>query len=449
MEPQIKYVQTKDGGSIAYATLGEGKPLVLLTPWASSFEQDWEHPDGRDYISELARERMLVLFDRSGVGGSQREVDDVSLEKQLLDFGVVLDALQLERFDLIGEEDGGTIAVAYAAQNPERVSKLVLFWPIIAGEDVSSPDAARSLADLMRTNWSLARRAMADAVFPTGPLELQKWARNYWRQAVSAEVAAKYLEWYMTEDVREFAARVGAPTLILCRRGQRHIPIQASRTAAALIPNAKLVVLDGDRGIVYTDPAPSLERVRQFLDDDGSVTRSAPQSTTATVHAILFTDIVGHTEMMSRLGDERGREVLREHERITRVALAEYSGDEIKTMGDGFMASFGSVTRAMDCAIALQQAFADHNAASPEPLHVRVGLNAGEPIEEEGDLFGSTVIMASRIAAKANAGEILIPEPLRHLLTGKSYVYADRGETMLKGFEDSVRLFEVRWSREE
>lgn len=114
-------------------------------------------------------------------------------------------------------------------------------------------------------------------------------------------------------------------------------------------------------------------------------------------------------------------------------------------MGDGFMASFMSVTKAMDCAIALQRAFATHSESMPESLHVRVGLNAGEPIEEDGDLFGSTVILASRIAEKAGAGEILIPETLRHLLTGKSFIYADRGETMLKGFEEAVRLYEVRW----
>ena len=149
--------------------------------------------------------------------------------------------------------------------------------------------------------------------------------------------------------------------------------------------------------------------------------------------------------MMQRLGDERGRDVLREHERITRDVLAEHAGTELKTMGDGFMVSFASVTAAMDCAIALQRSFAEHNASSPEPLQVRVGLNAGEPIEEDGDLFGSTVILAARVAAKASAGEILIPEPVRHLLTGKNYVYGDRGETTLKGFEDSLRLFEVSW----
>jgi adenylate cyclase len=149
--------------------------------------------------------------------------------------------------------------------------------------------------------------------------------------------------------------------------------------------------------------------------------------------------------MMQRLGDAKGRDVLREHERITRETLKQHDGAEVKTMGDGFMASFGSVTKAIDCAIALQRAFAADSSLMPEPLHVRVGLNAGEPIEEDGDLFGSTVILASRIAAKASAGEILIPELLRHLLTGKSYVYAERGETMLKGFENSLRLFEVRW----
>ena len=121
----------------------------------------------------------------------------------------------------------------------------------------------------------------------------------------------------------------------------------------------------------------------------------------------------------------------------TRLALVKYPKSIVRSV-----ASFASVTKAMDCAIALQRAFA---AREGEPLRVRVGLNAGEPIEEDGDLFGSTVIMASRIAGQAGPGEILIPELLRHLVSGKSYVYADRGETTLKGFEDAVRLYEVRW----
>jgi class 3 adenylate cyclase len=182
--------------------------------------------------------------------------------------------------------------------------------------------------------------------------------------------------------------------------------------------------------------------MREFISEVAGEDQPSLTSAASGFRTVLFTDLVGHTEMMRRLGDDRGRAVLREHERITRDLLKQHGGAEVKTMGDGFMASFASVTKAMDCAIALQRAFAAHEG---EPLQVRVGLNAGEPIEEDGDLFGSTVIMASRIAAQAGAGEILIPEPLRHLLSGKSYIYRDRGETMLKGFEDAVRLYEVRW----
>jgi class 3 adenylate cyclase len=109
------------------------------------------------------------------------------------------------------------------------------------------------------------------------------------------------------------------------------------------------------------------------------------------------------------------------------------------------MASFTSASAALECAVALQRSFAERNASAAEPLQVRIGLNAGEPVEEEGDLFGASVILASRVKAMAGAGEILVPEPVRHLLAGKGFVFADRGEHVLKGFEDAVRVFEVRW----
>ena len=151
----------------------------------------------------------------------------------------------------------------------------------------------------------------------------------------------------------------------------------------------------------------------------------------------LLTDMVGHTAMRQRLGDERGRDVLREHEAITREVLKAHAGTEVKTMGDGFMASFGSVTKAVECAVALQRAFAERNSsAHPEALEglsVRVGLNAGEPIEEDGDLFGATVILASRVAAKADGGEILVADTVRGLYSGKSFLFADRASSSRRG----------------
>jgi class 3 adenylate cyclase len=209
---------------------------------------------------------------------------------------------------------------------------------------------------------------------------------------------------------------------------------------AAAIPNARLTLIDD---ITY---APMPELIFEFVGVDEPM--PAAVAGLDSVRTVLFTDLVGHTEMMSRLGDERGRDVLREHERITREVLRANGGTEVKTMGDGFMASFGSVTRAVECAVALQRAFEERNAGRDDPvgrLSVRVGLNAGEPIEEDGDLFGATVILASRIAAKAEGGEILVADTVRGLCSGKGFLFSDRGEFVAKGFDEAVRVYEVRW----
>jgi class 3 adenylate cyclase len=213
----------------------------------------------------------------------------------------------------------------------------------------------------------------------------------------------------------------------------------AVKFVASHLPHAQLALLSGDAGSPIVNPEQLLKPIREFF---GSQVEPVAVERASSLATILFTDLVGHTDMMSRLGDEGGRAVLREHERITREVLKQHGGTEVKTMGDGFMASFGSVTRAVECAIALQRAFADSEG---EPLKVRVGLNAGEPIEEDGDLFGATVILASRIAAKAEGGEILVADTVRGLCSGKGFLFADRGEFVAKGFEDPVRIYDVRW----
>ena len=130
---------------------------------------------------------------------------------------------------------------------------------------------------------------------------------------------------------------------------------------------------------------------------------------------------------------------------MVREALKSHGGSEVKTMGDGFMASFSSATRALECAIAVQRAFAEHNESAEEPINVRIGLNAGEPIAEDDDLFGTAVNRATRITATAKGGEILVANVVRELAEGKDFLFADRGEANLKGFDESVRLYELRW----
>jgi class 3 adenylate cyclase len=265
----------------------------------------------------------------------------------------------------------------------------------------------------------------------------------------------------------EEAAAITTPTLLIHDKQNVNMDEAETRRVAGLIKNSRVVFANG---ILEGQLA-----AQQFLRGEtanlpiAAPPSDAPSAETSSLRTVLFTDLVGHTEMMSRLGDEAGRAVLREHERITRDTLKAHGGTEVKTMGDGFMASFGSVTRAVECAIALQRAIQERNTGTPSrtpespvgqgpspdtldpnpstltPLHIRVGLNAGEPIEEDGDLFGATVILASRIAAKAGAGEILVANAVRELCSGKGFLFADRGDFVAKGFEDPVRIYEVNW----
>jgi class 3 adenylate cyclase len=198
----------------------------------------------------------------------------------------------------------------------------------------------------------------------------------------------------------------------------------------------------------------------EFLGDSELAPAGAEPPVAGGLCTILFTDVEGSTALTERLGDAKAREVLRAHERIVREALRAHGGSEVKAMGDGFMASFSSATGALECAINTQQAFADWNAgvgaglappdgaassAPTEAIRVRIGLNAGEPIAEEKDLFGTAVNMAARIAAEAEGGEILASDVVRQLVAGKGFLFSDRGEVELRGFEEPVRLYEVRW----
>jgi len=187
--------------------------------------------------------------------------------------------------------------------------------------------------------------------------------------------------------------------------------------------------------------------VDEFLGEgeEGAPAAPEPSRQAGGLVTILFTDMEGSTSLTQRLGDAKAQEVLRTHNRIVRDALKAHSGSEIKHTGDGIMASFSSATRALECAIAIQRAFAEHSESAEEPIRVRIGLNAGEPVAEEKDLFGTAVQLAARICAYAQPGEILAADVVQQLAAGKGFSFADKGEATLKGFEKPVRLHEVRW----
>jgi class 3 adenylate cyclase len=302
---------------------------------------------------------------------------------------------------------------------------------------------------MIPTSVAAFARSLARSFVARGNEEIERTVAHNLREGTSIEAAELYYPVLFRENADAALIDVTSPTLVL-QPARAAFPSPAmARRLAMRIAGAQLSIIESPGIFVMLGDIPEGARaVRAFLGGDAAAPTPDITPERFSLRTVLFTDLVGHTEMMSRLGDARGRDVLREHETITRKVLKQHSGIEVKTMGDGFMASFGSVTKAVECAIALQRAFVERNESTPEPLHVRVGLNAGEPIEEEGDLFGSTVILASRIAAKADGGEVLASMAVRELCSGKGFLFADRGEFVAKGFEEPVRVFEVRWQED-
>jgi class 3 adenylate cyclase len=449
IEPRIQYAKTSDGVNIAYSSFGTGPALVYMPDPVWGVRQSlWQVPEARACYERLARARMLVGYDSRGTGESDRRAKDYSLEGLLRDLDAVVDGMELESFGLVGEYFAGPVAIAHAARYPRRVSHLILWCALAAAStyrESSYSQAFSSLRSMAGQEWELYVKTMVNTGYSGAGVDLQQRLAELLGRSVSPSDLPVIFAGTWTHDATSLLSQVRAPTLVIHWRDCRIVPVEEARRIAASIPGAELLVLEGE------DPWPDVGRteaaaraIDDFLGDVPTANQPAPAAPSA-FRTVLFTDLVGHTEMMSRLGDERGRDVLREHERITREVLKANGGTEVKTMGDGFMASFGSVTKAVECAIALQRAFADRDG---EPLSVRVGLNAGEPIEEDGDLFGATVILASRIAAKADGGEILVADTVRGLCSGKGFLFADRGDFVAKGFEEPVRISEVSWRTE-
>ncbi len=161
------------------------------------------------------------------------------------------------------------------------------------------------------------------------------------------------------------------------------------------------------------------------------------------LRAIMFTDLVGSTQISNRDGDVRALEVLGRHDQIVRSALADHGGREVKHTGDGIFASFSYVSRAVECAMEIQRAFGEPTSQLAEDGRVRIGISAGEPVSKHEDLFGAAVNLASRICGHASPGQILVSGAVRELSVGKPLAFEDRGPIALKGFDDPVRLYEV------
>ncbi len=439
MEPQVQYTKTSDGVNIAFASAGEGTPLVRVPqPGMVHVQRDWAM---YSYIFRpLTQAFRLVWYDPRGTGLSDRDQIDFSMEAMMRDLEAVIDRTGLRSFAVMALSDGVPMAVTYAATFPDRVSHLILIDGWTNPSDYMTSPATQAYHSLIDQDWTLFTETTARVLAGIDDPQVIEVFGEHMRACIEPEVNRAFSAAARSYDVSALLPDIEAEALVLHNNDNRFFPVSAGQKLAAGIPDARFLAIDD---MAYQRIAPLIE---EFM----GVTEKPEVVEPGAFRTVLFTDVEGSTALTDRLGDAKARDLLREHERITREALEAHGGSEVKTMGDGFMASFGSATKALECAIAMQRAFAEHNESAAVSINVRIGLNAGEPIAEDdpggrGDLFGTAVNMAARIAAQADGGEILVSNVVRELVAGKDFLFNDRGDTELRGFEDPVRVYEVRW----
>jgi class 3 adenylate cyclase/pimeloyl-ACP methyl ester carboxylesterase len=439
VEPRIQYAKTKDGVNIAFCVMGDGPPLVLVpSPPLTHAQLQWEVGFPSVHQS-LAHDFRLVWYDSRGSGLSDRDAIDFSMDAMIRDIEAVVARLGLETFVLCSIFDGVPLAVTYAATHPERVSHLILLDGWTKWSDYLKSPAYQVEAALREQDWVLYTETFARVLMGIDDPPFARQLSEHIRACVEPDALREAFAAMEDYDVSALLPSVAAPTLVVHNKNNRFLPVQSGQQLAARITDSRFLIVDD----IIHQRTPTL--VAEFV---GATIADTDPLTAGTVHTILFTDVEGSTALTDRLGDAKARELLREHERIVREALKTHGGSEVKALGDGFMTSFSSATKALECAIAMQRAFAEHNEWAEEPILVRIGLNAGEPIAEDDDLYGTAVNEAARISATAKGGEILASDVVRQLVKGKDFLFADRGEVSLKGFEDPVRLYEVSWREE-
>jgi class 3 adenylate cyclase/pimeloyl-ACP methyl ester carboxylesterase len=439
--PEIRYVKSEDG-YVAYQVFGHGAfDIMFIGNWASNIEVMWEHPSMARYMNHLGHFARVICFDKRGAGLS----DPVplgalpTLEHWMDDARIVLDAVGSEETALIGDAEGGPMAMMFAATYPQHTRALVLvntFAKMLRAADypIGMPEeAGERLLQIWERAWGTGIVLELSAPSVADDPEMQRWAGRYMRLSAPPAACTRMYRWVLQVDVRSVLQSIQAPTLILHRVDNRHYRVAMGRYLAEHIPGAKYVELPGaDWYPPFVNSQPVLDEIEEFLT--GARPVPAQDRILATV---LFTDIVGSTDLAARLGDQRWLDLKAAHDGLVRTHLDRYRGKEVTTTGDGFLATFDGPARAVRCASEIA------SSAQSLGIKIRAGLHSGEVEIQDGQIAGIAVHIAARVMALADAGQVLVSGTLKDLVVGSTIRFFDRGSHSLRGIPGEWRLFQV------
>lgn len=439
MRPKTHYTKCGDL-SIAYQVTGAGPiDLIYVPGWISNLDYAWEFPNYARIFERLGSFARLIRFDKRGTGLSDRNVGFPTLEQRIEDVGAVMDAVGSERAALLGTSEGGNMSILFAATYPERTVALILYGCFAKG--LWAPDYP----------WAATRQELDDELAAIardwgGPFDLhngapslaqdekaREWCASYFRYSASPKDAISIWDWNAQIDVRSILPAIHVPTLVLHRQGDRWQKVEEGRYLGEHIAGAKYVELPGNDHVIWAgDQTQLLDEIEEFLTG-----ARPPQRSDRVLLTVLFTDIVGSTSIANAMGDTLWKELLQRHDDEVRKQLQRHAGTEIKTTGDGFLATFEGPTRAAQCAVAIRKCMADIG------LQIRAGVHTGECERRGDDLAGIAVHLTARLLDNAQPGEVIASRTVKDLVVGSGIGFEDRAEVTLKDIPGKWQLFAI------
>jgi class 3 adenylate cyclase len=417
----VRYAE-RDGSFLAFTVFGNGSHDLAVTSNSVPIDLMWLYPQLAAFMDALGRVARVIAWDARGFGASDpvRDPTAANSERYADDVGAVLDAADSDRATVF-EMNASGLAVNFAATHPERVRS------VIAVNLRSSYRGFRNLSESQRKQLAMKMRSLEQLRLENPHVAhdpvVQEWWGRAARLANSPQALADSLAVAGEVDYGAAFPSIRVPTLVLHRRDNRVWDIEASRAAAATIPEARFVELPGAENAIFLgDTAPVLSEIERFL---GEPERAMTQD--RVLATVLFTDIVASTEQLAAGGDEAWRRTMDDHDRAMERLVAAYRGRIVKPTGDGILATFDGPARAVRCAAEML------DGAATQGITLRAGLHTGEIEIRPTDVTGIAVHTANRIATLAGPGEILVSRTVVDLTAGSGLKFEPRGEHQLKG----------------